>query len=138
MKDYGLDAGLSLHWPIDSVTVAEALARIGYADNAAGRSRDFGLGYYVRAGTGDEGRRQTNQRRDRILQRSLFRRATVTGRPLVSVRPCGRTSRHALVAAAAQPQEIDRIGRSRGRDGQSCAAYFTLSSLRRVIPQDRS
>lgn len=120
------------------VTVAEALADIGYRGEAPIGGRPFAAyleahieqGPLLKEGGQDIG----------VVTGSYKARyfvATVTGVP-AHVGPTPMEGRRdAMVGAAALVLEVDRIGRSRGREGRSNAPYIeVLPNVRGVIPSE--
>jgi beta-ureidopropionase / N-carbamoyl-L-amino-acid hydrolase len=133
--DYSLETALG-RTDDAGVTVAEALARIGYAGNGAVGDREVSAYLELHVEQGPllkEGGEQIG-----IVSGSFNARyfvATVKGEPgHVGPTPMDMR-RDALVAASALTLEIDRIGRSRGRDGRSNAPHLSLyPNVRGVIP----
>lgn len=120
----------------DGISVGEALARIGYAGEAPAGGRNVSAYLELHIEQGPLMKESGEQ--IGIVTGSFNARyfvATITGEPAhVGAAPMD-VRRDALVGASALVLEIDRIGRSRGRDGRSNAPYLTLyPNVRGVIP----
>lgn len=135
--DVALDFALSRRDP-SGLSVAEALERIGYAGKAPIGGRPFAayLETHVEQGPllKEDGARigvVTGSFKARYFVATVKGQAAHVGPTLMEQR------RDAMVGAAALVLEIDRIGRSRGRDGRSNAPYIELfPNVRGVIPQE--
>lgn len=135
--DMTLDFALSRQDP-SGLSVGEALKRIGYAGNMAVGARPFTAYLEVHVEQGPllkEGGEQIGVVTGSFKARYFV--ATIKGQA-AHVGPTLMEQRHdALVGAAALTLEIDRIGRSRGRDGRSNAPYLEVyPNVRGVIPQE--
>ncbi|MBN9469241.1 MAG: Zn-dependent hydrolase [Bosea sp.] len=135
--DMTLDFALSRQDP-SGLSVGEALKRIGYAGNMAVGGRPFTAYLEVHVEQGPllkEGGEQIGVVTGSFKARYFV--ATIKGQA-AHVGPTLMEQRHdALVGAAALTLEIDRIGRSRGRDGRSNAPYLEVyPNVRGVIPQE--
>ena len=135
--DIALDFALSRTDPA-GVTIAEALERIDYAGNEPIGGRPVGAYFEVHVEQGPllkEGGERIGAVTGSFMARYFV--ATVTGEA-AHVGPTLMEQRHdALVGAAALTLEIDRIGRSRGREGRSNAPHIELfPNVRGVIPSE--
>lgn len=134
--DITLDFALSRQDP-SGMSAGDALRNIGYAGDAPG-GRPFTAYLEVHVEQGPllkEGGEQIG-----IVTGSFKARyfvATIKGEA-GHVGPTLMEQRHdAMVGAAALTLEINRIGRSRGRDGRSNAPYIEVDpNVRGVIPQE--
>jgi len=122
----------------DGVSVGDALKEIGYAgDLPVATGREFGAYLELHVEQGPllkEGGQEIGVVTGSFKARYFV--ATITGQA-AHVGPTLMEQRHdAMVAAAALTLEIDRIGRSRGRDGRSNAPHIELlPNVRGVIPE---
>ncbi len=135
--DMTLDFALSRQDP-SGLSVGEALKRIGYAGETPVGGRPFTAYLEVHVEQGPllkEGGERIGVVTGSFKARYFV--ATVKGQA-AHVGPTLMEQRHdAMVGAAALTLEIDRIGRSRGRDGRSNAPYLELDpNVRGVIPQE--
>lgn len=132
-----LDFALSRQDP-SGLSIGEALKRIGYAGDAPVGGRSFSVYLEVHVEQGPllkEGGERIG-----IVTGSFKARyfvATVKGQA-AHVGPTLMEQRHdAMVGAAALTLEIDRIGRSRGRDGRSNAPHIEVyPNVRGVVPEE--
>jgi N-carbamoyl-L-amino-acid hydrolase len=135
--DITLDFALSRRDPA-GISVADALARIGYAGEAPVGGRPFAAYLEVHVEQGPllkEGGEQIGVVTGSFKARYFV--ATVKGEA-AHVGPTLMEQRHdAMVGAAALTLEINRIGRSHGRDGRSNAPYIEVEpNVRGVIPHE--
>jgi beta-ureidopropionase / N-carbamoyl-L-amino-acid hydrolase len=135
--DITLDFALSRQDPA-GVSVAEALRRIGYAGEAPVGGRSFAA--YLELHIEQGPLLKEGGERIGVVTGSFKARyfvATIKGQA-AHVGPTLMEQRHdAMVGAAALTLEINRIGRSRGRDGRSNAPYIEVyPNVRGVIPAE--
>ncbi|WP_342640126.1 Zn-dependent hydrolase [Rhodoligotrophos ferricapiens] len=135
--DIALDFALSRQDP-SGVTVGEALERIGYAGSSPVGGRKVGTYLELHVEQGPllkEGGEQIGVVTGSF--KALYFVATVKGQA-AHVGPTLMEQRSdAMVGAAALTLEIDRIGRSRGRDGRSNAPHIEIyPNVRGVIPAE--
>jgi N-carbamoyl-L-amino-acid hydrolase len=135
--DITLDFALSRRDP-SGLTVGEALERIGYGGSAPVGGRPFTA--YLETHVEQGPLLKEGGERIGVVTGSFKARyfvATITGEA-AHVGPTLMEQRHdAMVGASALVLEIDRIGRSRGRDGRSNAPHIELfPNVRGVIPQE--
>jgi N-carbamoyl-L-amino-acid hydrolase len=134
--DIALDFALSRQDPA-GISVGDALQAIGYAGDAPG-GRTFTAYLEVHVEQGPllkEGGERIGVVTGSFKARYFV--ATIKGEA-GHVGPTLMEQRHdAMVGAAALTLEINRIGRSRGRDGRSNAPYIEVDpNVRGVIPQE--
>lgn len=135
--DIALDFALSRHDP-SGVSVGEALRRIGHAGEAPVGGRQFTA--YLETHVEQGPLLKEGGERIGVVTGSFMARyfvATIKGQA-AHVGPTLMEQRHdAMVGASALVLEIDRIGRSRGRDGRSNAPHIELfPNVRGVIPEE--
>lgn len=135
--DITLDFALSRQ-DLSGVSVGEALRRIGYAGEAPVGGRYFTAYLEVHVEQGPllkEGGERIGVVTGSFKARYFV--ATIKGQA-AHVGPTLMEQRHdAMVGAAALTLEINRIGRSRGRDGRSNAPYIEVyPNVRGVIPEE--
>lgn len=135
--DIELDFALSRQDPT-GLTVGEALKQIDYAGETRVGGREFASYLELHVEQGPllkEGGEQIGVVTGSFKARYFV--ATISGQA-AHVGPTLMEQRHdAMVGAAALTLEIDRIGRSRGRDGRSNAPYIELyPNVRGVIPEE--
>jgi beta-ureidopropionase / N-carbamoyl-L-amino-acid hydrolase len=135
--DICLDFALSRRDP-SGVSVADALRSIGYAGEAPVGSRSFTAYLEVHIEQGPllkEGGERIGVVTGSFKARYFV--ATIKGQA-AHVGPTLMEQRHdAMVGAAALTLEINRIGRSRGRNGRSNAPYIEVyPNVRGVIPEE--
>lgn len=131
-----LDFALSRRDPT-GVSVGEALERIGYAGEHPVGRRAFAAYLEVHIEQGPL-LKESGHRIGIVTGsfKALYFVATVNGQAGHVGPTLMEQRRDALVGAAALTLEIDRIGRSRGRDGRSNAPHLELSpNVRGVIPE---
>jgi N-carbamoyl-L-amino-acid hydrolase len=135
--DMTLDFALSRQDP-SGLSVGEALQRIGYAGEVPVGGRPFAAYLEVHIEQGPllkEGGERIGVVTGSFKARYFV--ATIKGQA-AHVGPTLMEQRHdAMVGAAALILEIDRIGRSRGRDGRSNAPHLEVEpNVRGVIPHE--
>ena len=132
-----LDFALSRQDP-SGTTVGEALERIGYAGERPAAPRPFAAYLEVHIEQGPL-LKEAGQRIGVVTGsfKARYFVATIKGQA-AHVVPTLMEQRHdALLGAAALTLEIDRIGRSRGREGRSNAPHLELfPNVRGVIPEE--
>ena len=135
--DITLDFALSRQDP-SGESVGEALRRIGYAGETPVGGRQFTAYLETHVEQGPllkEGRERIGVVTGSFMARYFV--ATIKGQA-AHVGPTLMEQRHdAMVGASALVLEIDRIGRSRGREGRSNAPHIELfPNVRGVIPEE--